>query len=216
MPRRTRQARRALPAVIAAGVLLLGACSSDDSSGGSDTTAASSAPETVTETVTVPGQPDGPSPTAEADSGGAGGGGAEDGSGDGCSGLTGKQAVERWYEDVPLPEQGYPYAPGAATQETYDPCAALSSIVIPVAHETVSSPTQVMLFHNGRYIGTATEKAYGYYPDIERLADDELRVTWRWPQGDDANADPTGRSTATFTWDASSESVVMSGEVPPV
>jgi hypothetical protein len=214
-----------VPALLAAGVLLLAGCGSgDDSSADNGTTAApatstaaATAPETVTETVTAPAPPNAPAPTTgDNGDGGGNGGGGNGGGGDNCSGLTGKDAVMRWYEEVPLPEQGYPYAPGAATVETYDPCAALSAVTLPVAHATASSPTQVMLFHDGQYIGTATEKAYGFYPEIERLADNELQVTWSWPQDGDANANPTGRSTATFTWDDAAGRVVMAGEVPPV
>jgi hypothetical protein len=207
-----RVVRRGAPVLLAAGVLLLGACSSDDD-GTDGTTTSAAATETVTQTVTPSATADPPTASVTPPPGETTPPTDDPGS---CSGLTGKDAVMRWYGDVPLPEQGYPYAPGAATVETYDPCAALSSVILPVAHATASSPTQVMLFHHGNYIGTATSKAYGFYPDIERLADDSLQVTWHWPQDGDANADPTGRSTATFTWNDATGQVDMAGEVPPV
>ena len=158
--RENRPVRRGAPVLLAAGVLLLGACSSDDDGADASTTSAA-APETVTQTVTPSATASPPTGSVTPPPGETSPPTDDPGS---CSGLTGKDAVMRWYGEVPLPEQGYPYAPGAATIETYDPCAALSSVILPVAHETVSSPTQVMLFHHGRYIGTATEKAYGFYP----------------------------------------------------
>lgn len=135
---------------------------------------------------------------------------------DDCSGLTAREAVDRWASEVPLPEEGHPYAPGAATLETYEPCAALSWMVLPVAHATASSPNQIMLFHHGGYIGTATSKVYGFTPDVIRVDDDSVQVTWHWPQDGDPNAGPTGRSTAQFVWDDGAGKVVMTGEVPPV
>ncbi len=201
-------------------MLLLGACSSGDSSDGSGTTTANSpsasAPETVTETVTAPGQPDTPSPTTGAGSGGSGGGGTDDGSGDSCSGLTGEQAAAQWAGDVPPNAEGYPWATGRVESEGYDNCAALSWMILPIEGGTASSPNQIMLFHNGRYIGTATKEAYGFHPTVERDADDQIQVTWHWPRDGESNAGASGTSVATFTWDVSSESVVMSGEVPPV
>ena len=210
--RENRPVRRGAPVLLAAGVLLLGACSSDDDGADASTTSAA-APETVTQTVTPSATASPPTGSVTPPPGETSPPTDDPGS---CSGLTGKDAVMRWYGEVPLPEQGYPYAPGAATIETYDPCAALSSVILPVAHATASSPTQVMLFHHGNYIGTATEKAYGLYPAIARRAPHPLRGTRHWPRAGDANADPTGRSTATFTWNDATGQVDMAGEVPPV
>lgn len=221
---RTLPALPSLSAVLAAGVLVLGACGSDDAGSPDDTAASASPSATVTVTADPP-DATGPQ-TPGGDGGGSGGGGSDDGSGDGtgdgdgggagdCSGLTAKDAVDRWASEVPLPEEGYPYAPGAATLETYEPCAALSWIVLPVANGTGSSPNQIMLFHRGEYLGTATEKAYGFTPDVIRVDDDSIQVTWHWPQEGDANADPTGTSVAQFVWDEDAGQVVMSGETPP-
>lgn len=221
--RRTLPALSSLSAVLAAGVLVLGACSSDDS----DDSAASDSPSaTVTVTADPPDATVAPAPGGDGGNGSGSGGGSDDGSDDGagdgdggdagdCSGLTAEEAVNRWASEVPLPEEGYPYAPGAATLETYEPCAALSWMVLPVANGTGSSPNQIMLFHHGEYIGTATEKAYGFTPDVIRVSDETISVTWHWPREGDADADPTGESTAQFTWDESTQSVGMTGEVPP-
>ncbi|WP_313094557.1 LppP/LprE family lipoprotein [Corynebacterium variabile] len=189
-----------LSAVLAAGVLVLGACSSDD-------TAASDSPSG---TVTVTAGP--PDSTVAPDPGGEGDGGESDD----CSGLTGADAVARWAGDVPPNSGGYPWAPESAETDGYDPCADLSWIILPIKGGTASSPYQIMLFHNGSYLGTATSDAYGFYPDISRVDDATVSVTWHWPKDGESNAGRSGESTAQFTWDESTQSVQMSGEVPPV
>jgi hypothetical protein len=172
-------------------------------------------------TVTA-GPPDG---TVAPDPGGDGDGGAGDGDGTGegdggesddCSGLTGADAVARWAGDVPPNSGGYPWAPESAETDGYDPCADLSWIILPIEGGTASSPYQIMLFHNGSYLGTATSDAYGFYPDISRVDDATVSVTWHWPKDGESNAGRSGESTAQFTWDESTQSVQMNGEVPPV
>lgn len=99
--------------------------------------------------------------------------------------------------------------------EGYDPCAELSWIPVTLEGGTVSTPWHIMLFHRGEYIGTATKDSYGFEPEITRIDDGTMEVIYRWPQGSDANAAPSGRSVATFTWNPQTEQVDFSGEVPP-
>ncbi|MGO2782226.1 MAG: LppP/LprE family lipoprotein [Corynebacterium variabile] len=189
-----------LSAVLAAGVLVLGACSSDD-------TAASDSPSgTVTVTAGPPDSTVAPGPGGEGDGGES----------DDCSGLTGSDAVARWAGDVPPNSGGYPWAPESAEIDGYDPCADLSWIILPIEGGTASSPYQIMLFHNGSYLGTATSDDYGFYPDISRVDDATVSVTWHWPKDGESNVGRSGESTAQFTWDESTQSVQMNGEVPPV
>ena len=98
----------------------------------------------------------------------------------------------------------------------YDSCADLSWIILPIKGGTASSPYQIMLFHDGGYLGTATSEAYGFYPTISRVDDATISVTWHWPREGESSAGASGQSTAQFTWDTASGSVSMSGEVPPV
>lgn len=219
--RRTLPVLSSLSSVLAAGVLVLGACSSDDS----DDSAASDSPSA---TVTVTADPPDATvaPEAGGDSGGdgtGGGGGSGDGNSDpdggrsdDCPALTGADAVARWAGDVPPNSAGYPWAPESAETDGYDPCADLSWIILPIEGGTASSPYQIILFHNGSYLGTATSDAYGFYPDISRVDDATISVTWHWPKDGESNAGLSGESTSQFTWDESSESVVMTGEVPPM
>ncbi|MEJ6550281.1 LppP/LprE family lipoprotein [Corynebacterium sp. USCH3] len=209
-----RPVSRTVPAIAATGVLLLGiavtACSP------ADNTDSTTAPTTSAQaTVTTRPTSDAPAPTtAEAPNGD--GGESEDAPADTCSELTGDEAVARWASDVPINAENYPWAPDWAVTDGYDSCADLSWIILPIEGGTASSPYQIMLFHDGRYLGTATSEAYGFYPTVSRVDDATLSVTWHWPRDGESNAGASGESTAQFTWDAASGSVSMSGEVPPV
>lgn len=130
-----------------------------------------------------------------------------------CGTLTGRQAAEKWVGQVPT-ENGWAWNTDYAYVDGYDPCAALSWIVLPIEGGTSSSPYQIMLFHKGEFLGTATAKAYGFSPEITRVDDATLAVTYRFAHPGDTNANPTGRAEATFTWDAAQNKVVMSGQTP--
>lgn len=238
----TPRTRSAVLALAGTGILLCGAgltaCSSgDDNAAGSSASAGS----TVTVTADPPqgtvapapggdsggsdggsggsdgGSGDTPAPT-DGNTGGSGGtGGGSDGSDeDFCStGMTGEDAVARWAGDVPPNAGNYPWAPESAETDGYDPCAALSWIVLPIEGGTGSSPYQIMLFHDGLYLGTATKEAYGFHPEVSRTGDDAVEVTWTWPRDGESNAGASGKSTAQFRWDEDTSSVAMTGAVPP-
>lgn len=106
----------------------------------------------------------------------------------------------------------------AANADTagYDACAALSwSVVAPVG-ATAGSPYAILLFHQGRYLGTATAEQYAFEPAVERRSDETIVVTYRYPKAGEPNASPSGRTTATFTWNADTGRVDMTGDTPPV
>ncbi|BDZ48509.1 hypothetical protein GCM10025867_07500 [Frondihabitans sucicola] len=97
----------------------------------------------------------------------------------------------------------------------YEPCAALSWSVVTIEGSTPSSPYAILLFHDGEYLGTATSVPYGFSPVIARGSDDAISVTYRYAQGTDSNADPSGRATATYRWNAATGRVDMRGSTPP-
>ena len=102
-----------------------------------------------------------------------------------------------------------------ADTSTYDGCADLSWISVWAAGGTTSSPEAIMLFSNGRYLGTASATHFGFEPKVERVDDATLKVTYRYPLEGDANAVPRGTAVSTFHYDAASGRVVHSGEFPP-
>lgn len=106
------------------------------------------------------------------------------------------------------------------TYEGYDPCAELSWIdAIPGSSPSdccISSMAHhILLFHRGKFIGTATYEPYSFPPVITRTSDSSISVTYRYVKGDESSASASGRTTAEFSWSSSQNKVVMTGEVPP-
>ena len=73
----------------------------------------------------------------------------------------------------------------------------------------------ILLFHRGKFIGTATYEPYSFSPVITRTSDSSISVTYRYMKGDESPASASGRTTAEFSWSSSQNKVVMTGEVPP-
>lgn len=108
----------------------------------------------------------------------------------------------------------------SASYEGYDPCAELSWIdAIPGSSPSdccISSMAHhILLFHRGKFIGTATYEPYSFSPMITRTSDSSISVTYRYVKGDESSASASGRTTAEFSWSSSQNKVVMTGEVPP-
>lgn len=106
------------------------------------------------------------------------------------------------------------------TYEGYDPCAELSWIdAIPGSSPSdccISSMAHhILLFHRGKFIGTATYEPYSFSPVITRTSDSSISVTYRYMKDDEKVHNASGRTTAEFTWSSSQNKVVMTGEVPP-
>ena len=106
------------------------------------------------------------------------------------------------------------------TYEGYDPCAELSWIdAIPGSSPSdccISSMAHhILLFHRGKFIGTATYEPYSFSPVITRTSDSSISVAYRYVKGDESSASASGRTTAEFSWSSSQNKVVMTGEVPP-
>lgn len=106
------------------------------------------------------------------------------------------------------------------TYEGYDPCAELSWIdAVPGSSPssccTAAMVHHILLFHRGKFIGTATYEPYSFSPVITRTSDSSIRVTYRYMKEDEKVHNASGRATAEFTWSSSQNKVVMTGEVPP-
>jgi len=106
------------------------------------------------------------------------------------------------------------------TYEGFDPCAELSWIdAIPGSSPDeccISSMAHhILLFHYGKFIGTATYEPYSFSPSITRVSDSSISVNYRYMKDDENPANASGRTTAEFSWSSSQNKVVMTGEVPP-
>ncbi|WP_423922385.1 LppP/LprE family lipoprotein [Frigoribacterium sp. 2-23] len=116
---------------------------------------------------------------------------------------------------VPSGLEGHRWDAANADYSGYDACAPLSWSVVTLDGSTPSSPYAVLLFHDGTYLGTATKQQYAFSPVVTRASDTQLDVSYRYPQGSDSNADPTGRAEATYTWNTQTQRVDMTGQTPP-
>ena len=131
--------------------------------------------------------------------------------------MTGAAAISTWGPQVPTfrSESYWQWDLDGADTTTYDACAALSWVVLEIPRATVSSPVQIMLFHRGQYIGTTSSESIGFPPEVVRLDDAAIQVTYTWTRDGESNAEASGRSVSIFTWDEQTQSVVHSGEWPP-
>lgn len=142
-----------------------------------------------------------------------------------CADLTGSEAVLKWIGEVPphplgLTEGingwgvGGDYDP-YVDYETYDPCAALSWVAILTAGGSGSSDWVVMIFHEGDYVGTATEQPIPYGLKGSRISDSVIQLDYLFPKDGESTAAASGWAVSTFTWDEESASVLREGELPP-
>lgn len=133
-----------------------------------------------------------------------------------CSSMSGSQALATWVEEVPKGgDEFLQWDIAGADTSTYDPCAALSWIVLGMQTDTGPMPWyQIMLFHRGEYLGTTASGAIMYYPVAWRLSDSMIQVTYTWTSGSDYDA-VDGQSVSYFTWDEAAGHVVHTGEWPP-
>ena len=134
-----------------------------------------------------------------------------------CATMTGAEAVSTWGPQVPTfrSESYWQWDLDGADTTTYDACAALSWVVLGLKGGMASSPVQIMLFHRGQYIGVTASEPINYWPEVVRLDDAAIQVTYKWPRDGETTAGATGRSVSIFTWDEQTQSVVHSGEWPP-
>lgn len=100
----------------------------------------------------------------------------------------------------------------ASIQGNFDPCATLSTAIISIQGATGSSPNQALMFHSGRYLGTATSKAYGFTSLAPAATtDDTVALSYKTPGSCNACADGT-TTQVKFHWDGTR--VVMIGTPP--
>lgn len=117
-----------------------------------------------------------------------------------CGDYTAEDAVELWGGQVTTERGNWDL--DAADTENFDPCAELSWILL--TNGEAEPDYQVMLFRYGSFIQPAADHSFGSKPDVTRLADYSLKLSWR---GDVA-------TNATYEWVAG-EGIKVSGVVPP-
>ena len=175
--------------------------------------ASSPAPAPSVVTITVNPEPSVTTVPAKSDSSG-------DQKSSSCSTVSASSTVSKALSEMKNKSKWDQWTNVSRTYEGFDPCAELSWIdAIPGSSPSdccISSMAHhILLFHYGKFIGTATYEPYSFSPSITRVSDSSISVTYRYMKDDENPANASGRTTASFSWSASQNKVVMSGEVPP-
>lgn len=137
-----------------------------------------------------------------------------------CASDSASAVVSKALRDLKNKSKWAQWTNTSETYEGYDPCAELSWIdAIPgSSHKDccISSMVHhILLFHRGKFIGTATYEPYSFPPVITRTSDSSIRVTYRYMKEDEAPASASGSTTAEFTWNPAKNQVDMEGTPPP-
>ena len=137
-----------------------------------------------------------------------------------CASDSASTVVSKALRDLKNKKNWDQWTNVSASYEGYDPCAELSWIdAIPGSSPssccTAAMVHHILLFHRGKFIGTATYEPYSFSPVITRTSDSSISVTYRYMKEDEKVHNASGRTTAEFSWSSSQNKVVMTGEVPP-
>lgn len=137
-----------------------------------------------------------------------------------CASDSASTVVSKALRDLKNKKNWDQWTNVSASYEGYDPCAELSWIdAVPGSSPssccTAAMVHHILLFHRGKFIGTATYEPYSFSPVITRTSDSSIRVTYRYMKEDEKVHNASSRATAEFTWSSSQNKVVMTGEVPP-
>ena len=89
-------------------------------------------------------------------------------------------------------------------------CGPLGYAALATLGGTGSSPTQLLLYNEGEFLGTGVR--CGLVGEVTGSTAESVTVTYRWPVGDESNAQMSGRAEVTFYWNGSS--VDMIGDLP--
>lgn len=137
-----------------------------------------------------------------------------------CASDSASTVVSKALRDLKNKKNWDQWTNVSESYEGYDPCAELSWIdAVPGSSPssccTAAMVHHILLFHRGKFIGTATYEPYSFSPVITRTSDSSISVTYRYMKEDEKVHNASGRATAEFTWSSSQDKVVMTGEVPP-
>lgn len=137
-----------------------------------------------------------------------------------CASDSASTVVSKALRDLKNKSKWAQWTNTSENYEGYDPCAELSWIdAIPgSSHKDccISSMVHhILLFHRGKFIGTATYEPYSFPPVITRTSDSSISVTYRYVKGDESSASASGRTTVEFTWNPAKNQVDMEGTPPP-
>lgn len=137
-----------------------------------------------------------------------------------CASDSASTVVSKALRDLKNKKNWDQWTNVSESYEGYDPCAELSWIdAVPGSSPssccTAAMVHHILLFHRGKFIGTATYEPYSFPPVITRTSDSSISVTYRYVKGDESSANASGRTTVEFTWNPAKNQVDMEGTPPP-
>lgn len=137
-----------------------------------------------------------------------------------CASDSASTVVSKALRDLKNKKNWDQWTNVSESYEGYDPCAELSWIdAVPGSSPssccTAAMVHHILLFHRGKFIGTATYEPYSFSPVITRTSDSSISVTYRYVKGDESSASASGRTTVEFTWNPAKNQVDMEGTPPP-
>lgn len=114
-----------------------------------------------------------------------------------CDQQTAQEAYEGAIDKVP-DFDGHGWSE-PTDWSTYDSCAGLSWLVLELEGGTGSSPSQVMLFYEGEYVGRMGDNDLRPVENVEAQGENSVKVVWDKPDGpgDEGMEQPA----AVFTYD---------------
>lgn len=131
-----------------------------------------------------------------------------------CSGLTGPEALQQAVDEglaTPYPDVALENADYSA----YDDCAELSAVVLTLGNGGLPG-MEVQLFHRGDPVGAAPDAGLStVITPLTRIDAATLQAVFPYARPGESHAEASGRATSTYTWDADTETVVRSGDLPP-
>ena len=127
-----------------------------------------------------------------------------------CASDSASTVVSKALRDLKNKKNWDQWTNVSESYEGYDPCAELSWInAVPGSSPssccTAAMVHHILLFHRGKFIGTATYEPYSFSPVITRTSDSSISVTYRYVKGDESSASASGRTTVEFTWNPAKE-----------
>ncbi|MFW0787690.1 LppP/LprE family lipoprotein [Gordonia sp. CPCC 206044] len=128
-----------------------------------------------------------------------------------CS-TDGQSAIGAAASQIPPPLAANPRVPWVYDGATnFNTCNDLSYATLGTEGATASSPMQLLLFHQGSFVGTAV-KCNLAYQTVTGATADSVDVNYRYLNPGDISANPTGTVDVSFTWTGSG--VQMNGDLP--
>ncbi|MDO4252148.1 MAG: LppP/LprE family lipoprotein [Rothia sp. (in: high G+C Gram-positive bacteria)] len=132
------------------------------------------------------------------------------GTGQSCASGDVKSKVDQAAQELEKSSTGLDLDVQAADTSTYDPCKALSWVLVPVTGSETSGdaqPSRLFLFHQGEYLQSVAEEQDLYQPQVQEKNARKIGVTYT-DQDQKEHA-------AEYAWDEGMGTIKNTGDLAP-